>query len=68
MHFFAVTPREVRYAEGVSIIQPSEPSGRGAGGEKGKGRERCRPRLPWEIVPRIPYAESVESSEVPDTL
>jgi hypothetical protein len=28
----------------------------------------CRLRLPWEIVPRIPYAESVESPEVHDTL
>jgi hypothetical protein len=73
-HFLPVPPGYLPYAEGVPvyaegvlIIQPSEPSGRGAGGKKGKGQEVAVRGYPGRSTPRNPYAESVESSVVQDT-
>jgi hypothetical protein len=67
MHFLAVTPREVPYAEGVSSFSPASLPGKVLVARKERG-ERCCLRLPWEVVLRIPYAKSVESSEAHDTL
>ena len=49
--------RPLANANGVVENSPSEPSRRGAGGEKGKGREPCPLRATWGFGGGVPNPE-----------